>query len=79
MDVEIGDTLDLGWDRGRMWDGLGREFGLGMCRFEKSWDGAGRDAGLVLGLGFDLDRGRVRSLVGWGARTLVGQVAGLKR
>ena len=34
---------------------------------------------MVLGLGFGLDRARVQSLVGWGARTLVGQVAGLKR
>lgn len=39
----------------------------------------GRSAGLVLGLGFDLGQGQVQvpSLVGWGARTLVGQVAGL--
>ena len=39
----------------------------------------GRGAGLVLGLGFDLGQGQVPSLVGWGARTLVGQVAGPKR
>ena len=78
MGVEIGGTLELGWDRCRMWDGVGREFGLGMCRFGRSWDEVGRGAGPVLGLGLDLGQGQVLSLVGWGARTLVGQVAGLK-
>lgn len=72
MGVEIGDSLDLGWDRCRMWDEMGRELGLGMCRFERSWDEVGRGAGLVLGLDFDLGQDRLRSLVGWGARTLVG-------
>ncbi len=79
MDIEIGGSLDLGWDRCRMWDGVGSEFGLGRCRFERSWDEVGRGAGLVLGLGFDLGQGRVPSLAGWGGRTLVGQVAELKR
>ena len=51
---------------------MGRELGLGMCRFERSWDEVGRGAGLVLGLDFDLGQDRLRSLVGWGARTLVG-------
>ena len=79
MGVEIGYTLELGWDRCRMWDGVGRELGLGMCRFGRSWDEVGRGAGLVLGLGLDLGQDRVPSLVGWGARTLVGQVVELKR
>ena len=79
MGVENGGTLELGWDQCRMWDGVGREPGLGMCRFGRSWDGVGRGAGLVLGLGLDLGQGRVLRLVGWGARTLVGQVAELKR
>ena len=97
MDTEIGGSLDLGWDRCRTWDGVGRDFGLGMCRFEKSWDEVGRDfglgmcrferswdevgrgSGLVLGLDFGQGQGQVRSLVGWGGRTLVGQVAELKR
>ena len=79
MDIETGDTLELGWDPCRMWDEGGKDVVLGMCRFEKSWDEMGRGAGLVLGLGFDQGQGRVPSLVGWGARTLVGQVAELKR
>ena len=64
-----------------MWDVAGREFGLGMCRFGRSWVGVGSGAGLVLGLGFELGQGQgqVLSGVGWGVRTLVGQVAGLKR
>ena len=58
---------------------MGRELALGMWRFGRSWDEAGRGAGLVLGLGLDLGQGRVPSLVGWGAMTLVGQVVELKR
>lgn len=79
MGIEIGGTQELGSDRCRMWDGVGKEFVLGMCRFGRSWDEVGRGAGLVLGLDFDLGWGRVPSLVGWGARTLVEQVAELKR
>ena len=78
MGVEIGGSLDPGWDRCQMWDEMGRKLGLGMCRFGRSWDEVGRGAGLVSDLGFDLGQGRVPGLVGWGARTSVGQVAGLK-
>ena len=41
----------------------------------------GRGAGLVLGLGLELGQGQgqILGLVGWGARTLVGQVGELKR
>lgn len=74
-------SLDLGLGPCRMWDGVGRKFGLDMCCFARSWVEVGRGAGLVLGL--DLGQGQVQgqvpSLVGWGARTLVGRVAELKR
>lgn len=39
----------------------------------------GRGAGQVLGLGFELAQDQVPGLVDWGARTLVGRVAQLKR
>ena len=58
---------------------MDRKFGLGMCRFGRNWVEVGRGAGLVLGLGFEQGQGQVPGLVGWGARTLVGQVAEPKR